>query len=430
VSETLKKLNEQAMSCLHLARSIHDQYPDQTKMPADKVAERKALLAEGQRLRGLAEIQRQQDELEGWAAAPAEDHPAMKAMAEAHHSKADMDDALAGVTTQLQTKAFLKWIRGGTKALNGEEKGALRFRQTMVDGVEQKASLVENALGEIIVPHDITGPIFKELPHLGTFRASGPLVRRTSSNKVDVRSLTNATAGWSKLETGGATVDANVVPNSPADVVEVHDLIALSKVGEDELADTDSNLTALIQQIVGLKFAEQEDDAFANGSGSSRPFGLAMRATAGGPLITQGVTAASSVVTGDDLKSLPFKVPTVYRNNGVFYVADDVALAMSLLKDGNSNYLWQPSVRAGEPPTWSGYRVYTLEGLPAMTGTSTPSAIFGDPSLGYMIADRQQVTMQRLEELYSESGQIGFRFKLRVGGDVIRPKAFAKYIIA
>ena len=136
------------------------------------------------------------------------------------------------------------------------------------------------------------------------------------------------------------------------------------------------------------------------------------------------------MVTGDDLKSLPFKVPTVYRNNGAYYVSDDLALAMSLLKDGQSNYLWQPSVRAGEPPTWSGYRVHTLEGLPRIdSGNSTPSGIFGDASLGYMVADRQEIAMQRLDELYAEAGQVGFMFKLRVGGDVIRPAAFAKYIV-
>jgi HK97 family phage major capsid protein len=424
--EHYKTLMEKAMSCLHMARAINDRYPDPAKMPAEEVENRKALLVEGQRLRNMAEVQKQQDELEGWAAAPAGEHPALAGMAAAGHSKAQIDEATSGAQAILQTKAFLKWCRGGTGALNAEEKAAL----VAVDQKGQKAALVENTLGEILVPHDITGPIFKELPHLGTFRRSGPLVRPTTSNKVDVRSLTGATAGWGKLEINPAsTVDVNVVPNSPADVIEVHDLTGLSRVGVDELADTDANLTALIQQIVGLQFAMQEDDAFANGNGTSKPFGLAMRATQASPLITQGVTAASTVVTADDLKSLPFKVPTVYRDNGNYYVADDVALAMSLLKDGQSNYLWQPSVRAGDPPTWSGYRVWTLEGLPAMTGTSTPSAIFGDPTLGYMVADRQQIAVQRLDELFATEGQVGFLFKLRVGGDVIRPKAFAKYII-
>jgi HK97 family phage major capsid protein len=424
MSEQTKTLMEKAMSCLHMARAINDRYPDPTKMPAEEVENRKALLTEGQRLRNMAEIQREQDSLEGWAAAPPEDHPALAAMAGASHSKADTDDALAAVNDKRQTKAFLKWFRGGQ--LSDEERKALTYLST-----EGKAALVENATGEVLVPHDIAGPIFKDLPHLGTFRGAGPLIRRTTSNKVDVRSLTGATAGWGKLEMGSTpATDVNVVPNTPADVIEVHDLVGLSKVGVDELADTDVNLAGLIQQIVGLQFAQMEDDAFANGNGTSKPFGLAMRATQASPVITQSVTATGGTVTGDNLKSLPFQVPTVFRQNGAFFVADDLAMAMSLLKDGNSNYLWQPSVRAGEPPTWSGYRVFTLEGLPRIdSGNSTPSGVFGDPNLGYMVADRQQVSVQRLEELFAADGQVGFLFKLRVGGDVIRAKAFAKYIV-
>jgi HK97 family phage major capsid protein len=416
MSDQYKTLMEKAMSCLHMARAINDRYPDPAKMPAEEVENRKALLAEGHRLRNMADIQRQHDELEGWAAAPAEDHPALKGMATAGHSKADMDDALTGVNSQQQAKAFLQWMRDGKAGLNAE----------------QKASLIEDATGQVLVPHDITTPIFKELPHLATFRRSGAATRSTTSNIVDVRSLTNATAGWGQLELAATPpTDVNVVPNTPVDTITVHDLNGLAKIGVDELADTDvDNLPGVIQQAVGLVFAQMEDDAFANGSGTSRPFGLALRATQGSPLITQSVTAAGGTVTSDNLKSLPFQVPTSFRDGGAYYVADDLAMAMALLKDGNSNYLWQPSVRAGDPATFAGYRVYTLEGLPRIdSGNSTPSGIFGDASLGYLIADRQQIAVQRLDELYATAGMVGFLFKLRVGGDVIRPKAFAKYIV-
>ena len=426
MSEHHKTLMEKSLSCLHMARAINDRYPDPTKMPAEEVANRKSLLSEAARLKELAEVQLEQDQLEGWAAAPAGDHPALKAMSAATHSREDIDGALTGVNAQKQAKAFLKWMQGGMANLTSEEKSHLQFRHS-----ESKAALVENATGEVLVPHDVATPIFKDLPHQGTFRRSNPLVRPTTSNKVDIRSLTGATAGWGKLETGGALTDANVLPNTPADVIEVHDLVALSQVGVDELADTDvANLPGMIQQAVGFQFAMMEDDAFANGTGSSQPFGLARRATQASPLITQSVTTATGGIKADDLKKLPFAVPTRFRDNGAYYLADDAMQAVALLKDGQSNYLWQPSIRAGEPPTLFGYRTYTLEGLPSVaSGNSTPSVLFGDPELGYMVADRQQISMQRLDERYAELGLVGFLFKLRVGGDVIRPKAWAKLIV-
>src|SRR5262245_40636675 len=146
-SEQYKSLMEKSLSCLHMARAINDRYPDLSKMPAEEVANRKALLVEGQRLRQLADLQREQDELESWAAAPETDHPALRAMAEAG-SKADIDEALRGVNAEVQVKAFLKWCRGGVGGLNGEERKALTFVTT-----EGKAPIVENATGEVLVPH-------------------------------------------------------------------------------------------------------------------------------------------------------------------------------------------------------------------------------------------------------------------------------------
>ena len=46
-----------------------------------------------------------------------------------------------------------------------------------------------------------------------------------------------------------------------------------------------------------------------------------------------------------------------------------------------------------------------------------------------MVADRKMVTVQRLNERYADEGKIGLLFTHRVGGDVIRPKAFAKLLL-
>jgi HK97 family phage major capsid protein len=73
-----------------------------------------------------------------------------------------------------------------------------------------------------------------------------------------------------------------------------------------------------------------------------------------------------------------------------------------------------------------------MSGLPSMTATTfftEPSVLFGDVRSGYMIADRQQVTVQRLDERFADQGIVGFLFRQRVGGDVIRPAAFAKYLL-
>jgi HK97 family phage major capsid protein len=419
-----KELIDKSMQCLVLARTINDRYPDITKIPAEYAVKVKSLLTEAKRLKGLSDLAHEQDEMESWAANP-EQVPAALAAEGAVAQKVGSDDGaqFSELGKRREQELFAKALRSGIKG------------QQWVDTLDtaEKAALVEDATGEIIVPHDIAGPIFKTLPHLGVFRGSGPTIRPTTGNKVDLRSMTGATAGWGQLELTGTTVDANVVPNTPVDVVQVHDLTAMSRVGVDELMDTDTNLIALIQDIVGQQAAMMEDDAFAAGNGVSKPWGLAARATSTGNQITQAVTAATTgVVKGDELKQLQYRVASRFRGNGAYFASNDAAEAIALLKDSTSNYLWQPSVRAGEPDTLFGKGFYTLEGLPSMTATTgivDPSVIYGDAALGYLIADRQRITVQRLDERYAELGLVAFLFRMRVGGDVMRPAAFAKYLL-
>jgi HK97 family phage major capsid protein len=177
-----------------------------------------------------------------------------------------------------------------------------------------------------------------------------------------------------------------------------------------------------------------EDDAFANGNGTSRPFGIATRATVGGAIpAAQGVTAATpSTILPDDLKKMQYVILSRFANVGAYLASDDATQAIALLKDSTSNYLWQPSNQAGQPDRLFGRAFYRVSGLPSMAaaaGASDPAVLFGDIRSGYLIADRQRITVQRLDERYADQGLVGFLFRERVGGDVIRPAAFAKYLL-
>src|SRR6266851_3124993 len=419
MSDRYKDTMDKALQCLHLARAINDRYDDPAKMPAAEVANRKSLLAEAMRLQEIADTERSQSKLEAWASAPDADQPAIAAMA----SKAAVDAKLNGGADQ--------FAEANKKLLEQRFAKALKFGASGLN-VEEKAAIIEDSTGQIIVPHDLAGPIFLQLPRLGVLRDLA-LVRPTSSNLVDVRALTGVTAGWGQVEitnAGGATppTDAAIAATGP-NTVTVQDLVAMVQIGQDELMDTDANLVSLVQEIVGQKFAEMEDDAFANGNGTSKPFGIAIRATIGGAIpAAQGVTAATSaVILPDDLKKLQYAILARFANVGSYIGGDTATQAISLLKDSTSNYLWQPSNQAGQPDRLFGRAYYRVSGLPAPG--SAPAVLFGDIRSCYLVADRQRITVQRLDELYADQGLVAFIFRERVGGDVIRPAAFAKYLL-
>jgi len=415
--ERQKRLTELALQCIHKAREINDRHDDPTAVTAEEHQQRKALLVEATRLQDLAEAEKTQNALEDWSESPGPTHPALAgAAAKASREPVIDGDMYTEASKRLHMEQFAKALRSGAHSLNTEEK----------------AAIIENATGQIIVPHDLAGPIFLQLPRLGVLRDLA-LVRPTTSNLVDVRALTGVTAGWGQVEitnAGGATppTDAAIAATGP-NTVTVQDLVALCQIGVDELMDTDANLVSLVQDIVGQKFAEMEDDAFANGNGTSKPFGIANRATIGGLIpAAQGVTAATSaVILPDDLKKLQYVILSRFANVGSYLGSDLATQAIALLKDSTSNYLWQPSNQAGQPDRLFGRAYYRVSGLPAPG--SAPAVLFGDIRSGYLIGDRQRITVQRLDERYADQGLVGFLFRERVGGDVIRPAAFAKYLV-
>ena len=99
---------------------------------------------------------------------------------------------------------------------------------------------------------------------------------------------------------------------------------------------------------------------------------------------------------------------------------DATIAAIRKLKDGNGVYLWQPSLQAGEPDKLLGYDLYTSPYVPQVEAGAYAVA-FGDFK-NYWIADRAGRTVQRLNELYSTNGQVGFVATERVDGKVILPE--------
>ncbi|HZJ99111.1 MAG TPA: phage major capsid protein, partial [Tissierellaceae bacterium] len=87
----------------------------------------------------------------------------------------------------------------------------------------------------------------------------------------------------------------------------------------------------------------------------------------------------------------------------------------------NGQYLWQPSITAGEPDTILNRPVKTSSYVPTAASGTKPIA-FGDFGY-YWVADRQGRSFQRLNELFAVTGQVGFKASQRVDGKLILPEA-------
>jgi len=282
-------------------------------------------------------------------------------------------------------------------------------------------ALVLDEDGQILVPEALEAEIRRSIPALTIVRNIAS-VRPIGTNRVRRRSLDEVSVGWGKLETGDQTLTDSMPSTPEEEYTYVEDLYGLAKIGEDELDDSDVNLEQFVVDSFARALGEAEDTGFTVGTGHAnhQPVGFL---TAGGdvPVFDAG---QPNGITIDDFKGLIYAAPAQARRNGRFVTASATELALSLLKDGNDQYLWQASVQAGRPNTFLGYPLENQEDVDGIPddGSAAHVAAFGDFQQGYRIYDRLGMRMKRLEELYAEEGMIGFKVHRRVGGDVVNPQ--------
>jgi hypothetical protein len=157
-----------------------------------------------------------------------------------------------------------------------------------------------------------------------------------------------------------------------------------------------------------------EEETFFVGNGVKKPTGVLNDAQVG---VT---TASATAITFDEVMELYHSLKSPYRNKAVFVTNDLTIKSLRKLKDGNGQYLWNPSVAAGTPDIILGRPVYVSSFIPQIEAGAKVMT-FGDFSY-YWIGDRQGQTFERLNELFSATDKVGFKATQRVDGKLILPE--------
>jgi len=116
-----------------------------------------------------------------------------------------------------------------------------------------------------------------------------------------------------------------------------------------------------------------------------------------------------------------YSLKSPYRKKAVFVMNDSTVKAIRKLKDGNGQYIWQPSITAGAPDTILNRPVKTSVYVPKIEAAAK-TIDFGDFGY-YWVADRQGRSFKRLNEVFAVTGQVGFMATQRVDGKLILPEA-------
>lgn len=202
------------------------------------------------------------------------------------------------------------------------------------------------------------------------------------------------------------------------------------KVSRTLLRRSGMGIEQLVRERLGYKFGVTEEKAFMTGSGEDQPLGI-FTADSSGISTSRDVNTDNTTteIRFDGLKSAKFSIKGAYYPNLRWVFHRDAVKQISKLKDGNGQYIWQDSVQTGEPDRLLGFPVLISEYAPNTFTTGQYVGILGDFSR-YEIAEALNMTVQRLDELYAESNEVGFIGRMEVDGMPVLEEAFARVTLA
>ena len=307
---------------------------------------------------------------------------------------------------------------------DGEEKKGRatdRYKKTFWNAMRRKNFYdVENALqvgtdseGGYLVPDEFEHTLVEALEEENFFRSIATVIRTSSGDRKIPVVATKGTASW--IDEEGAYPESD---DSFGQVsIGAYKVATMLKVSDELLNDSVFDLEAYISKEFGRRIGTKEEEAFFTGDGKGKPTGIFN--AAGGA--SDGVTTAAASITFDDVMDLFYALKSPYRRKAVWVLNDTTVKALRKLKDNNGNYIWQPSVQAGQPDTILNRPYYTSAYVPEVAAGAKVMA-FGDFSY-YWIADRQGRSFKRLNELFAANGQVGFLASQRVDGKLILSEA-------
>lgn len=328
---------------------------------------------------------------------------------------------LADRLDALEAKSKRATARGEGEEPTEERKNFRAYLQRGNLAEEAKALTVSSdPNGGYLAPPEFSGEVLRDIVEINPMRALAS-VRGTNAPSVIYptrKPMGNAT--WDdELDEETETSTTDIFGTKEVAVKGMSTFVDVSNMLLQDAAEVESEVRAALAEDFALK----EVQAFVNGNGVIQPEGLMVNKD----IAAMNMGHAANILP-DALITFLYSITPTYRNRGAWAMNGATLGKVRNLKDGQGNYLWQPSYQAGQPETILGRPVVEIIDMPDVAENAFP-IIYGDFS-GYRILDR--LSMSMLVDPYSRATQKQTRYHAgrRVGGRVIMPAKFKKLKMA
>jgi HK97 family phage major capsid protein len=208
-----------------------------------------------------------------------------------------------------------------------------------------------------------------------------------------------------------------------------HPLSKLIKVSRKLLRKAPS-AEDMVQRRLAYKFAVTVEATGMTGTGANQPLGI-FTASAQGINTDRDVSTGNTTtsITFDGLIEAKYTLKSNYWPKARWLFHVDALKQIAKLKDGDGQYVWRESVRAGEPDRLLNVPCFSSYYAPNTFTTGLYVGMIADFSY-YWWADDLNMEIQRLAELYAATNQIGFIGRMELDGMPVLSEAFVRVKLA
>lgn len=305
--------------------------------------------------------------------------------------------------------ALIDYLRNGSHASRESFKALQEYRSMNTSTNEKGGYLVDTTTLNKVTESKFTfGAIYAICNKLKT-QSGNPISWAVSKEGVTRGVIIGEEQNHGKSDTKFGT-----------EVLGAHKISSQIILVSDELImDAYIDIPSYITRIARRRVTLGIDYYIINGTGTNQPSGLLIQVPAS-MRVEVDLTAAAAgsqayySAVYDGFIDLIHKVDAAYRTAGSYYIAvnDKTVATLKKWKDANGNPIYVRDVTRDWPESIFGWPLVIDNQLPDL-GTNG-AAIAGDFN-AVIVREAGDMVVKRLDELYAETGQVGFLAWQRFG---------------
>lgn len=318
-------------------------------------------------------------------------------------------------------RIFDVFLRKGLNRMSAEDREVMESRFVNDEAIQNAAGVGTGSAGGYSVPPAFRdkfvetlkwyGPMLQEAETLDTVSGANlPWPTNDDTGNVGAILGENTQVTEQDVVLGQASLDAYMYTSK---------LVRVSLQLLNDRPDFDTWLAGKLGERIGRILNQH----FTTGTGTAQPDGIVTSSTVG--VTGTGSFASTGGISFDNIIDLTEALDPAYGGLAdlKFMGHQTVRKALRKVKDGQSRYIWEPSVQAGMPSTVYGYEFVLNNDMPTLA-QSSKSLGFGSIRQAYVIRTVQDLTTMRLTERYADYLQVGFLAFKRADGTMQDTNAF------